>query len=437
MVKFLQLTNTSISRVILSITLLIVYNFPIKLLAEFTVNDNINFYGNNHIDTYQSIDENANQAVDLRLDNRFMTAYTTNHFKSEFHLLTSVSNYVQNNFTIPVNLPIEGDKTNLFRLTRTDNFNNSSMVNRIDRINFTYYDNNLEATIGRTALTWSRGRTFHVTDFFNPQNPGFYDGDYKIGTDMAYVNWAVSDNSYFSVVANPKRNSCLLNPKHSNSCDGDVTMKDSTFASRYIYSNAWGDVSIIIGQYLEDYALGGGFSYGLWGGTVLRTDVSFWSPEYDRQDYQSMAMVGLEKGLSIFSRNITLFGEYYHNDFGTKSPKNENLTLNPTMQRRVLEMDTYLIGKNYISLGALVEISSYWDFNYSNIINTDDGSMFNFISLSYEATDAISLSVTIGQSLGDTGDDFGDICIAGTGNTGENTCYQMETIFMLGLSITL
>ena len=107
------------------------------------------------------------------------------------------------------------------------------------------------------------------------------------------------------------------------------------------------------------------------------------------------------------------------------------------MQRRVLEMDTYLIGKNYISLGALVEISSYWDFNYSNIINTDDGSMFNFVSLSYEATDAISLSVTIGQSLGDTGDDFGDICIADPTNTGENTCYQMETIFMLGLSITL
>jgi len=65
-------------------------------------------------------------------------------------------------------------------------------------LNFSYSKENYKIILGREGLTFSRGRVFHANDFFNPQNPGFYDGDSiwhkyeKIFTS----NYILDDNNY-------------------------------------------------------------------------------------------------------------------------------------------------------------------------------------------------------------------------------------------------
>ncbi|MDR2007914.1 MAG: hypothetical protein LBQ34_02955, partial [Alphaproteobacteria bacterium] len=153
----------------------------------------INAYANLSFNDYFSVSgaENYNRDADpkirseIRIDNRLISSYLIDPtpesigFKFEAHLLSSYDRSPVGEVSLPTNLVIKNDRTNLFNLMYTKEFNQNStysdtVINKIDRFYFSLYNNNYEITAGRTTLTWSRARMFHVSDFFNPQIPGFY-----------------------------------------------------------------------------------------------------------------------------------------------------------------------------------------------------------------------------------------------------------------------
>jgi hypothetical protein len=393
------------------------------LRANLSFDDTVNMYGS--VD--YSYDNKNKSYLTSRIDNRFITSYVIDPsygdvgFKAEAHLLSSYSRNLNNGFLIPINLVITDDKTNLFNLTRVDTLYESSnytntLINRIDRLYFSVFNDNYEVTAGRSTVTWSRGRIFHVSDFFNPQTPAFYDSDYKIGTDLIYLNYSLDSNSNLSVVANPKRN-------YSTE---DVTWKDSTFAIRYFRSNSNSDYSISLAQYLRDYALSFGSSLDFFYSSVFRVDTSFWLTEEDRGKVYPSVMLALEKSDYYFDYSTTIYLEYYHNGFGRD---NSNESISNSMLKRVENKDTYLVGKDYFSIGAIVELTSYLNLNYSNIISLNDYSLFNLTSITYSYSTNLDLGVSYMQSIGNTGDEFGKNC-----NEQLNVCYS--TLASVMLSIT-
>ncbi len=403
--------------------ILFVFLASVPLKAEFSFNDDILLSGANHMDV-PGFDTTQN--ADIRFDNRFIVNYTNNsNFKAEFHWLLSTQNYKDTNYDIPVQLVVKDDKYSLFNLTNVYSGSNYTIINKIDRLNATIYNDNYEFTLGRTALTWSRGRIFHVTDFFNPQNPGFYDGDYKIGADMAYANINLGDAGSLAIVANPKRNHQSL----------DVTTKDSTFATRYLYSNETLDFSVMLAQYLQDYTLATGMSTSFLFGSVLRGDISFWLPEFNRENIYLEYVVSIERSFDVFDKTSSLYVEYFHNDFGYNGPADKAIyNMNATMVRRFQEEDTYLYGKDYMAIGFTMELSTHINFAYSNTINLYDYSSFNSISLSYSATDNLTFSLGVSVPFGKLNDEFGKQCGIG-GNP--NECFELTTIGIFSLIYNL
>lgn len=390
------------------------------LHAELSFDDTVKMYGNIN---YNNGGKNKFYG-ESRIDNRFISLYNSEPsygqigFKIETHLLSSFSRNVNSGAFIPINLVITDDKRNLFNLTRTDtffdNFNtkyNDTLINRIDRLYFSIFNDNYEVTAGRSTLTWSRGRIFHVSDFFNPQTPSFYDSDYKIGTDLIYINYSLDSSSNISIVANPKRN---YNTE-------DVTWKDSTFALRYFRSNSTSDYSVFFAQYLRDYSLSIGLSSDFIYSSILRVDTSFWLPEKEDKIYPSV-IIGIEKADYYFDYSTTLYLEYYHNGFG--STNNQNISY--SMLKRLQNQDSYLLDRDYFSLGAVVELTPYVNVNYSNIISLRDFSLFNLASIKYSYSSKLDLGLSYIQLLGNKGDDFGKNCFNEL-----NTCYGQISSIML------
>jgi len=353
-----------------------------------------------------------------------MLQYDNSGFQFEAHVLTSIANNNDNyNFNSPSNsLYIKDDTYSLFNLTYMNNNKYGSFTNRIDRLNISFNSPQYQVIIGRTALTWSRGRIFHVTDFFNPQSPGFYDGTYKMGTDMLYTNFSLGNAGSLSFVVNPKRNHTTL----------EVEAQDSTFASRYLYSNNLIDVSFMVAQYLRDKTIATGISSDFIFGSVIRSDVSLWQPEYDKNNLELMYVLSLERSLEIFTKTSSIFVEYFHNDFGYRGQSNLALAnFNPTMKSRFEEQDTYLIGKDYLAIGFTLELSQYIMASYSNTLNLYDYSSFNSLSLSYSATENLSVATNLTLPVGGLNEEFGKQCGI---NDNTDNCFALNPMIMLSLN---
>jgi hypothetical protein len=392
--------------------------FSINAYAGLSFNDYFNISGSENYNR----DNDTKVQMNFRADNRLISSYLVDPtsesvgFKFEAHLLSSYSRAPNNAISLPTTLVIRDDRTNLLNMYHSRQFNQNStygdsITNKIDRLYFSIFNNNYEITAGRTTITWSRARMFHVSDFFNPQIPGFYDGDYKIGTDMVYVNYSLDANSNVSLVANPRRNYETE----------DISMEDTTFAWRYFHSNQTSDYSFGIAQYLQDYILSAGFSTDFIWGAVLRFDSSFISPEYNRDNFHPMTMLGVEKSDYFFDYSTTLFMEYFHNELGRK---NNHAPISNTMQKRLQNQDIFILGKDYLSLGAMVELTPYTNLNYSNIISLKDASLFNLLALTYSYSQSLDLGLSYIQAVGRRGDEFGRNCVG-------NTCSSMGASLML------
>ncbi len=390
-----------------------------SLKSEFYFNDYIDS-SLNYNSSAKDFDQNSNNA-DLRLDNRAVLGYKKGGFKVETHLLTSVSNFSNPVLQIPVDLVIEDDRYSLFNLTSTKYNNNSTLVNRIDRLNISYTGQNYNFALGRTTLTWSRGRTFHVTDFFNPQTPGFYDGQYKLGTDLAHFSYLFSQNHSATIAFNPKRD-------HET---GALTAKDTNAGFRYLFSNENVDISFILGQYLRDTVIATGFSTGFIYSSVLRADVAVYKPYEDRSQNFVASVVGLEKSLFIGNTFANIFAEYYYNGLGNNNIQSIN-DINASMVRRLMERDTYLLSKNYLSLGTSVELGSYFFLNYSNIISLKDLSAFHFVGASYNYSNRTDIALSVGIPYGYKNEEFGKIYQEETGKY-----IGMGALVLLGLSYAI
>jgi hypothetical protein len=212
-------------------------------------------------------------------------------------------------------------------------------------------------------------------------------------------------------VANPKRNY----ETH------DITEEDTTFAWRYFQSNQTSDYSVAVAQYLRDYIFSAGFSTDFLLGSVIRFDSSFISPEYDRDHISPMTMLGVEKSDYFFDYSTTLFVEYFHNELGRK---NNHAPISHTMLKRLQNQDIFILGKDYLSLGAMIELTPYTNFNYSNVISLKDASFFNLLALTYSYSQSLDLGISYIQPIGGRGDEFGRNCVG-------NTCTSMGATLML------
>ena len=364
---------------------------------------------------------NSSSYKSLRGDARAMGTYKIGNFSVTTHYLVSSTYSEDSLLRVPLMPGIKSDKYSLLRLSHISSNKNSLLAQSLDRLVLDYTSVNSHFYVGRTAITWSRARAFHVVDFFSPQIPGIYDGSYKQGADIAGFSYNILPNHTIEVNVSPKRDKRNYN----------ITAKDSTFAARYIFTDGVNDYSLFGAQYLRDVGMGAGLSMNFLWGTVLRVDSSLWQDNTTHK-YYSMNVAALERSYLLFNRVWTLFSEFYYNGAGYNDKRYIGASLTPIMQRRVLEQATYITGKYYGSLGISAELSDNISGNLTTIMNLYDRSNLSYLTLSYNFTNRVSFAIVGSIGLGGKGDEFGKIC-----DINSNNCSKSVSLLMGSVNVQL
>ncbi|MCP3686947.1 MAG: hypothetical protein GY784_00915, partial [Gammaproteobacteria bacterium] len=83
------------------------------------------------------------------------------------------------------------DEHRLFDLSSTVHVGQQSqVVQRLDRLQLSYYTPQAVFRFGRQAVSWGNGLIYTPMDFFNPFDPAALDKEYKTGDDMLYSQYS-------------------------------------------------------------------------------------------------------------------------------------------------------------------------------------------------------------------------------------------------------
>jgi hypothetical protein len=276
--------------------------------------------------------------------------------------------------------------------TITDS-NHTYNSQRLDRLNLSYSNNVLAIRLGRQALTWGSGLVYHPMDLVNPFQPAATDTAYKRGTDMAYLQWLLSDGSDIQLVAVP----------HKTRDTNDPNGNKPTTA---VFANIVGETlqwNLLLAKDRADNVLGIGAS-GPWGGAVWNLEVI---PTYlERHTTRTSALMNLSYASTFLNRNITTFVEYYHNGFGEAGSDYSQADLNADLLLRLRRGQLFVTGRDYLSAGATWEWTPLLQLLPTLIFNLQDHSSLFDLQLNRSLSNNTNLKAGLRLAIGGRGSEF-------------------------------
>src|SRR5579859_1042583 len=191
-------------------------------------------------------------------------------------------------------------------LDLTDTFENHGALRAsqtIDRLAVAYSTPDLVVRIGRQALTWGSGLVFRPMDLFDPFGPTATDTEYKPGVDMLYVQKLFADGSDLQFIVAPR-------PARQG---GPVTV-DASSAALHSHATLLGrQTTWLIARDHGDWVTGLGVN-GALGGATWNVEVV--PTVLRRGGVRVSGIANVSDAITLFGRNATVFGEYFHNGFG-------------------------------------------------------------------------------------------------------------------------
>ena len=274
--------------------------------------------------------------------------------------------------------------------------NNTDSSQRLDRLNLSYSSNALVMRLGRQALTWGSGLVFHPMDLVNPFQPVATDTAYKRGTDMAYLQWLLSDGSDIQLAAVP----------HKTRDTNDPNGNQPTTA---VFANLVGDTlqwNLLLAKDRADTVFGLGAS-GPWGGAVWNLQLI---PTYlERHATRTSALMNLSYASTLLQRNITSFVEYYHNGFGESGSDYSLTALNADLLLRLQRGQLFVTGRDYLCAGATWEWTPLLQLLPTVIFNLRDHSSLFDLQLSRSLGNDTNFKAGLRLAIGGRGTEFGGL----------------------------
>lgn len=287
------------------------------------------------------------------------------------------------------------DDRRFFRLTHTlEDSSDSRSAIRFDRLYLDHSSENLVLRAGRDALTWGSGFLFQALDPFNPFSPTAVDKDYKIGDDMLYGQYSLSEGRDIQIAIMPRR----------NIDSGRVAANASSFAGKF-HGTARAlrlDYDLIIGRHYESGLVGLGLSRSM-GGAVFRLNLGA-SHELGGKTYTSL-VANADRSFSLLEKNFYLFLEYFHSGFG--EPKDDYLSPSAALTDRLLRGELYTIGKDYAALGARLETNPRLNLYLNGILNLGDQSSALQARAVFDWLENSNISIGGSLPFGGSGTEYG------------------------------
>jgi len=292
------------------------------------------------------------------------------------------------------------DERRLFDLTDIiSDKGKRAVISRLDRLSASYTVDKGVVRFGRQAVTWGNGLMFNtVMDIFNPFDPTAIDKEYKSGDDMLYGQYLRDNGADIQSVLVFRRNPAT----------GDVETDQGSFAGKYHGFFGAGEYDILIARHFGETLLGVGGNRSI-GGALWRGDLVVTST--DNEGTIASAVTSLSHSFTWGGKNVSGVVEYYFNGFGQRSRRYgpQDLALNPNLLQRFARGEVFNLGRHYLGLSALIEITPLFLLTPNLFLNIEDTSALLQIATQTDVSENMLLLGALNIPVGEAGTEFGGI----------------------------
>lgn len=283
-----------------------------------------------------------------------------------------------------------GDERRLLDLTwELDKGDGHRLQHRFDRLALEYRAGRWAATVGRQAVSWGSGLSFHPMDLFNPFAPTTVDQDYKAGDDMVRIERLFDDGSDAQFLAVGRN--CHL--------DGD----SASIAVKYRALVGDGEVELMAARHYGGAASAVGLRFPI-GGALVRSDIV---GVKGHSGWTVSGVLNADFSFPLAGTSVYVFAEYFHNGFGVHRLPDELDALPDALTERLARGEVFTLMRDYLATGAQFRWHPLVNQGISFIANLNDSSKVVQVSLGYDASDAARVQIGVVKTLGGKGDEFG------------------------------
>jgi len=297
--------------------------------------------------------------------------------------------------------PLNDDRR-LMDLTKTMAEDNSYILyHRLDRFTLTLQPSWGTVRIGRQALTWGNGLLFNPMDLFNPFSPTDIDRDYKIGDDMAFVQFPLANAGDFQFLYVPRRNPVNNHPEFDQ----------SSLAGKLHIASGTTEFDIMAARHFTDRVVGLGVT-GYLKDAVWRMDTTVMFLDDSSRNGVLSLVANMDYSWIWWKKNWYGLVEFYYNGLGSNS-YSEALT-DVDISDRLVRGELFVFGRTYLSGEIQLEIHPLFNLYLTVINNLADPSGIIQPRCIWDLTESIRITAGANLYYGRTGTEFGGFNITGT-----------------------
>ncbi len=233
--------------------------------------------------------------------------------------------------------PVDDDRR-LFDLTHTLHEEDDSLLyHRLDRLSYTRFSDWGTLTLGRQALTWGNGMVFNPMDLFNPFAPTDFNRDYKMGDDMALVQFPTGDMAELQLLAVPRRN-----PENR-----EIETDESSVAGKFHFAKGVSEFDLMAAHHYGETVIGAG-ARGYLKNAAWRMDGvwTFLDKEADEEGFFAFT-ANIDYSWNLLDKNFYGLLEYCHNGLGEEEI--EDAYEQTALVERLARGEIHTLGRNYLS----------------------------------------------------------------------------------------
>jgi len=256
---------------------------------------------------------------------------------------------------------------------------------RLDRFSLSFTTDFSVFRIGRQALTWGNGLLFNPMDLFNPFSPTDINREYKVGDDMAMLQWYGAKSQDFQLLYVPRRNPITEN----------IEWDYSSLAGKLHFSYSTTEIDILAAKHYNDYVIGIG-SRGYFKNAAWRMDVTYTILDYHPSKSGFLSMVtNMDYSWTWNNKNMYGLIEFYYNGLGKKDYFEALSDI--SISRRIQSGELYVLGNYYLGSELQIEWHPLVKSYLTMIVNLSDPSVVCQPRLVLDVID--NFQITIGGNI--------------------------------------
>jgi hypothetical protein len=293
---------------------------------------------------------------------------------------------------------LPSDERRLFDLTDViEDEGKIAVLQRLDRLSVGYTSDKTVLRIGRQAISWGNGLIYAPMDIFNPFDPAAVDKEYKSGDDMLYGQYLRDNGDDLQAVWVVRRDPVT----------GDVEAQQSSMAVKYHGISGQGEFDALLARHFDETLLAAGGNRSI-GGAVWRGDLVL---AFTGDEPTGSFVTSLSQSYTWGGKNVSGIIEYFFNGFGQSDGcySTEDLAGNPKLLERVSRRELFTLGRHYVALSAVVEVTPLFLLTPNLFTNVSDGSALVQVVTQHDLKENFMLLGALNVPLGTKGTEFGGI----------------------------